>query len=335
MKKVRMAVLGMGRQGQIHSKNIAYRIPEAQLVCVSDVTMERAQLVGIDGIELYDDYTNILPRDDIDAIIIATSTDTHEQVIRDTAEAGKDMFCEKPIATTLKAIDELLRIVEKAAVRFQVGFNRRFDPTFQRVRSHVESGKVGQPYIVNITSRDPEPPSLEYLKVCGGIFFDTTVHDFDMARYVTGDEIVEVYATGNVLVDKRIGELGDLDTTMVTLKFKSGAVGSINNSRRTGYSYDQRVEVFGSKGCAIAQNETPNRVELTDPDGTHRDVPLYFNIERYPEAFFGEVNAFVQSIVDKKPVPVTGRDGRTAVALSMAAKKSWQENRPVKLEEIR
>lgn len=334
MDKVRMAVLGMGRQGQIHSKNIAYRIPEAELVCVSDVTMDRAGQVGIDGVELYDDHTRILARDDIDAIIIATSTDTHEQVIRDTTEAGKDMFCEKPIATTLKAIDELLRIVEKAGVRFQVGFNRRFDPTFQRVRSHVESGKVGRPYIVNITSRDPEPPSLEYLKVCGGIFFDTTVHDFDMARFVTGDEIVEVYATGNVLVDKRIGELGDLDTTMVTLKFKSGAVGSINNCRRTGYSYDQRVEVFGSKGCAIAHNETPNRVELTDPDGTHRDVPLFFNIERYPEAFFGEVNAFVKSIVNKKPVPVTGKDGRIAVALSMAAKKSWQENRPVKLEEI-
>jgi myo-inositol 2-dehydrogenase/D-chiro-inositol 1-dehydrogenase len=334
MKKVRMAVLGMGRQGQIHSKNIAHRIPEAELVCVSDVTMDRARQVGIDGVELYDDYTKILARDDIDAVIIATSTDTHEEVIRNTTAAGKDMFCEKPIATTLEAIDELLGIVEKAGVRFQVGFNRRFDPTFRRVREHVESGRVGKPFIVNITSRDPEPPSLEYLKVCGGIFFDTTVHDFDMARFVTGDEIVEIYATGNVLVDKRIGELGDLDTTMVTLKFKNGAVGSINNSRRTGYSYDQRVEVFGSKGCAIAQNETPNRVELTDPDGTHRDVPLYFNIERYPEAFFGEVNAFVQSIVNKKPVPVTGRDGRIAVALSMAAKKSWQENRPVKLEEI-
>jgi myo-inositol 2-dehydrogenase/D-chiro-inositol 1-dehydrogenase len=155
-----------------------------------------------------------------------------------------------------------------------------------------------------------------------------------MARFVTGDEIVEIYATGNVLVDKRIGELGDLDTTMVTLKFKNGAVGSINNSRRTGYSYDQRVEVFGSKGCAIAQNERPNRVELTDPNGTHRDVPLYFNIERYPEAFFDEVNALVQSNVNDEAVPVTGADGRIAVALSMAAKKSWQENRPVKLEEI-
>lgn len=324
----------MGRQGQIHSKNIAYRIPEAELVAVSDVTMERAGLVGIEGVDLYDDYTKILAREDIDAVVIATSTDTHEEVIRAAAEAGKDMFCEKPIATTLEAIDEVLEVVKKAGVRFMVGFNRRFDPTFSRVRALVEDGTVGDPMIVNITSRDPQPPHLEYLKVCGGIFFDTTVHDFDMARFLSGEEIVEVYATGSVLVDERIGELGDLDTTMVTLKFASGAVGSINNSRRTGYSYDQRIEVFGKKSCAFGNNETPTRVEYVNPEGTHSDVPLYFNIERYPEAFFGEMYAFVQSIVSDSPVPVGGDDGRKAVVLSMAARKSYDENRPVKVSEI-
>ncbi len=334
MKKVRVGVLGMGRQGQIHSQNVAFRIPEAELVCAADISMERVKQVGIEGIDLYDDYKKVLARDDIDAVIIATATDTHEQVIKDTVAAGKDMFCEKPIATTLEAIDEVLGIVKKGGVRFMVGFNRRFDPTFKRVREHVEKGNVGKPFIVNITSRDPKPPHLEYLKVCGGIFFDTTVHDFDMARFLSGDEIVEVYATGNVLVDERIGELGDLDTTMVTLKFKNGAVGSINNCRQTGYSYDQRVEVFGSKGCAVGNNETPNRVELTNPEGTHSDVPLYFNIERYPEAFFGEVEAFIHSIVNDEAVPVTGEDGRKAVVLSMAAKKSWQGNRPVRAEEI-
>lgn len=324
----------MGRQGQIHSKNIAYRIPEAELVAVSDVTMERAELVGIEGVDLYDDYKQILAREDIDAVVIATSTDTHEEVIRAAAAAGKDMFCEKPIATTLEAIDEVLEVVKKAGVRFMVGFNRRFDPTFSRVRALVEDGTVGDPMIVNITSRDPQPPHLEYLKVCGGIFFDTTVHDFDMARFLSGDEIVEVYATGSVLVDERIGELGDLDTTMVTLKFASGAVGSINNSRRTGYSYDQRIEVFGKKSCAFGNNETPTRVEYVNPEGTHSDVPLYFNIERYPEAFFGEMHAFVQSIASDSPVPVGGDDGRKAVVLSMAARKSYDENRPVKVSEI-
>jgi len=334
MKQVRMAVLGMGRQGQIHSKNIAYRIPEAELVAVSDISKELAGKVGIDGVDLYDDYRKILERDDIDGVVIATSTDTHEEVIRATAQAGKAMFCEKPIATTLEAIDDVLGVVEKAGVKFMVGFNRRFDPTFSRVRSLVEDGTVGKPMIVNITSRDPQPPHLEYLKVCGGIFFDTTVHDFDMARFVSGDEIVEVYATGSVLVDERIGELGDLDTTMVTLKFASGAVGSINNSRKTGYSYDQRVEVFGDRSCAFAGNETPTRVHYVNPQGTHSDVPLYFNIERYPEAFYGEVKAFVDCLVNDTAPPVTGVDGRKAVVLSMASRKSYEENRPVPVSEI-
>jgi myo-inositol 2-dehydrogenase/D-chiro-inositol 1-dehydrogenase len=334
MERVRLAVLGMGRQGQIHSKNIAYRIPEAELVAVSDITMELADKVGIDGVDRYDDYRKIMERDDIDAVVIATSTDTHEEVIRAAAEAGKDMFCEKPIATTLEAIDDVLEVVKKSGVKFMVGFNRRFDPTFGRVRQLVDDGTVGKPMIVNITSRDPQPPHLEYLKVCGGIFFDTTVHDFDMARFLSGDEIVEVYATGSVLVDERIGELGDLDTTMVTLKFKSGAVGSINNSRKTGYSYDQRVEVFGDKSCAFGGNETPTRVHYVNPEGTHSDVPLYFNIERYPEAFFGEIKAFTDCLVNNTDPPVSGIDGRKAVALSMAARKSYEENRPVKVSEI-
>jgi len=188
--------------------------------------------------------------------------------------------------------------------------------------------------IINITSRDPKPPHLEYLKVCGGIFFDTSVHDFDMARFLSGEEIYEVYATGSVLVDEQIGALGDLDTTMITLKFESGAVGSINNSRMTGYSYDQRVEVFGKKSCAFGNNETPTRVEYTNPQGHHSDVPLYFNIERYPEAFFGEIRAFADCIINDTPPPVGGEDGRKAVVLSMAAKKSWQENRPVHISEI-
>ena len=334
MERVRLAVLGMGRQGQIHSKNIAYRIPEAELVAVSDITMELADKVGIDGVDRYDDYRKIMERDDIDAVVIATSTDTHEEVIRAAAEAGKDMFCEKPIATTLEAIDDVLQVVKQSGVKFMVGFNRRFDPTFGRVRQLVDDGTVGKPMIVNITSRDPQPPHLEYLKVCGGIFFDTTVHDFDMARFLSGDEIVEVYATGSVLVDERIGELGDLDTTMVTLKFKSGAVGSINNSRKTGYSYDQRVEVFGDKSCAFGGNETPTRVHYVNPEGTHSDVPLYFNIERYPEAFFGEIKAFTDCLVNNTDPPVSGIDGRKAVALSMAARKSYEENRPVKVSEI-
>lgn len=334
MQRARLAVLGMGRQGQIHSRNVAHMIPEAELVCASDISMERVQQIGVEGVELYDDYRRVLARKDLDGVVIATSTDTHEEVIRATADAGLHMLCEKPIATTLPAIDALLQVVDKAGVKFMVAFNRRFDPTFLRVRHLVANGTVGDPMIVNITSRDPKPPHLEYLMVCGGIFFDTAVHDFDMARYLSGLEIEEVYATGSVLVDERIGELGDLDTTMITLRFAGGAVGSINNSRQTGFSYDQRVEVMGKKATAFGGNETPTRVEYIDPAGTHSDVPLYFNMERYPAAFLGEMQGFVDCIRNDTVPPSTGHDGRTAVALSMAARKSYDEHRPVKLAEI-
>lgn len=334
MDKVRLAVLGMGRQGQIHSKNIAYGVSEAELVCASDVSMERVQKIGIGGADLYDDYRRVLERKDLHGVVVATSTDTHEEVVRAVADAGLHILCEKPIATTLPAIDALLDHVDGAGVKFMVAFNRRFDPTFARVRQLIADGTVGAPMIVNITSRDPAPPHLEYLKVCGGIFFDTSVHDFDMARYLSGLEIEEVYATGSVLVDDRIGELGDLDTTMITLRFAGGAVGSINNSRRTGFSYDQRIEVMGTKATAFGGNEQPSRASWIDPAGIHSDVPLYFNVERYPAAFLGEMQGFVDCIRNDTAPPATGHDGRTAVALSMAARKSWEEHRPVRLEEI-
>jgi myo-inositol 2-dehydrogenase/D-chiro-inositol 1-dehydrogenase len=309
-------------------------IPEAELVCASDVSMDRVERIGIDGVELYDDYRRVLDRDDLDGVVVATSTDTHEEVVRAAADAGLHMICEKPIATTLSAIDELLAVTNRAGVKFMVAFNRRFDPTFARVRALVADGTVGDPMIVNITSRDPEPPHFEYLKVCGGIFFDTAVHDFDMARYLSGLEIEEVYAMGSVLVDERIGSLGDVDTTMISLRFAGGAVGSINNSRRTGFSYDQRVEVMGSKSTAFGGNETPSRAFYIDPAGTHSDVPLYFNMERYPAAFRGEMQGFVDCIRNDTDPPATGHDGRTAVALSMAARRSFEEHRPVRLEEI-
>lgn len=334
MGKVRLAVLGMGRQGQIHSKNVAYMIPEAELVCASDISMERVGACPVQGIDLYDDYRKVLERDDVDGVVIATSTDTHDEVIRATAAAGKHILCEKPIATTLEAIDSVLEFVTEKGVKFMVAFNRRFDPTFKKVREMVADGSAGEPMIVNITSRDPKPPHLEYLKVCGGIFFDTSVHDFDMARYLSGYEIEEVYATGSVMVDERIGQLGDLDTTMISLRFSNGAVGSINNSRQTGFSYDQRVEVCGKTRTVFGRNETPTRVEYIDPQGTHSDVPLYFNIERYPAAFLGEMQGFVDCIMNDTAPPSTGRDGRIAVALSMAARKSYDEHRPVKLSEI-
>lgn len=332
MKKVRIGILGAGRQGQIHSRSVAYRIPEAELVAVSDVIKESLENINIDGVALYEDHNKIFQDETIDAVIIASSTDTHEEMIIEACKAGKHIFCEKPIALEMEAIDRVLNIVEESGVKFMIGFNRRFDPSFAKVHQVVIDGKIGTPQILSITSRDPKPPHLEYLKVSGGIFFDTTVHDFDMARYVMQDEIVEVYATGNTLISEDIKNLGDLDTTMVLLKFKNGAVGSINNSRQAVYGYDQRVEVFGSSGTTIAHNEKETQVEVIDSDGAHTEKPLYFNTERYPEAFFNEIKEFVDAVYYDKDIPVGGRDAKISVLLSMAAQKSYKENKPIKID---
>ncbi len=332
MKKVRIGILGAGRQGQIHSKNIAYRIPEAELVAVSDVMKESLENINIDGVALYDDYNAIFQDKTIDAVIIASSTDSHEQMIIEACKAKKHIFCEKPIALEMEVIDKVLDIVKESGVKFMIGFNRRFDPSFAKIHKIVVDENIGKPQILSITSRDPKPPHLEYLKVSGGIFFDTTVHDFDMARYVMQDEIVELYATGNTLISDDIKNLGDLDTTMVLLKFKNGAVGSINNSRQAVYGYDQRVEVFGSAGTAIAHNEKSTQVEVIDSNGGHTEKPLYFNTERYPEAFFNEIKEFVNAIYHDKETPVSGKDAKISVLLSMAAQKSYKENKPVKID---
>lgn len=337
VKEVRIGIIGMGRQGKIHSRNIVSRIEGARLVCVSDIYIDSAKefVASLDrSIDVYEDYRDIIKREDVDAVIIASPTTTHEQVITDAANANKHIFCEKPIAPDLATTDRLIELVEKTGVKFMVGFNRRFDPTFKRVKDLVVNGNVGEPQILLITSRDPAPPHLEYLKASGGIFFDTTIHDFDMARYLVDDEVTEVYATGNVLVDPRVKEFGDLDTTMVTLKFKNGAIASINNSRQAVYGYDQRVEVFGSKGSAQAFNETPNTVMLFDEDGVHSDKPLYFNEQRYPESFVNEVSAFVECIRNNTAPPVAGIDGKIPVLMAMAAKKSFDENRPITIDSI-
>lgn len=332
MKKVRIGVLGAGRQGQIHAKNIAYMIPEAKLVAVADPYKANLEKIDIEGVDLYDDCDKIFNDSSIDAVIIASSTDSHEEMIMKACKAKKHIFCEKPIALEMNAIDTSLKTIKDSGVKFMIGFNRRFDPSFTKISNMVKDGKVGQPHILSITSRDPNPPHLDYLKVCGGIFFDTTVHDFDMARYLMNDEIEEIYATGNSLISKDIKELGDLDTTMVLLKFKNGAVGSINNSRQAVYGFDQRVEVFGSEGSLIGNNKTETQVEFKDKKGGHTDKNLYFFTERYPEAFLYQIKHFVDAIVNDTETPVTGKDAKIAVLLSMAAKKSYEEKRPITMD---
>ena len=334
-RKVKMAVIGTGRMGSVHTRNIVRYIPEADLVAVCDIRLEVAQAVADElGIQrVVKDYHDLLSDPEIEAILIATNTDTHAFIMKDVAGAGKHIFCEKPLALELDKIDDALEAVENAGVKLQVGFNRRFDKSFQKVHEMVCSGEIGQPCILRITSRDPDLPAMEYLRISGGIFLDMTIHDFDMARFQVG-EIEEVYVMGGVLIDPKINEFGDIDTTVVTLKFANGAVGTIDNSRRAVYGYDQRLEVFCSNGTAIAENERENVAVKGVADGFHSSrVPLFF-MNRYAACYVEEVRQFVEAVRDNKPTPIDGNDGRAAVVLGYAAWKSFHENRPVKVNEI-
>ena len=334
-RKVRIAVIGTGRMGSVHVRNIARLIPEADLVAVCDIRLEVAQAVA-DEIGLrrvVRDYHELLTDNDIEAILIASSTDTHAFMMKDVAEAGKHIFCEKPLALELDNIDEALAAVEKAGVKLQVGFNRRFDKSYQRVHEIVASGEIGRPCILKITNRDPDFPAMEFMRASGGIFLDLAIHDFDMVRFQLG-EVLEVYAAGGVLLDPKLNEFGDIDTDVVILKFANGAVGTIDNSRKAVYGYDQRLEVFCSNGTAMAGNEAETTAIKGNRDGFLSAKPPYFFMQRYAPCYVEEVRQFVECVREDKPTPTNGADGRAAVVLGYAAWKSLRENRPVKITEI-
>jgi myo-inositol 2-dehydrogenase/D-chiro-inositol 1-dehydrogenase len=333
---VRIGLIGAGRIGRVHAEHLANRIPEANLVAVSDIFVEAAEKLASDFQipAAYKDHRRMMEDKTIEAVVICSSTDTHAMMIAEAATVGKHIFCEKPIDHDLSKIDHVLAVVEQAGVKLQVGFNRRFDPNFQRVREIVAAGEIGEPHILRITSRDPGPPPIEYIKVSGGIFLDMTIHDFDMARFLMGEEVEEIYATGGVRVDPQIGEAGDIDTAIITLRFENGAIGTIDNSRKAVYGYDQRVEVFGSEGVVMVSNNTPHSAVVSNPSGVHAPLPLFFFIERYTEAYVAEMKEFVECIQQDTTPPVTGIDGRIPVVMGYAAKMSFDENRPVKLSEV-
>ena len=333
---INVGVLGAGRIGRVHAANLMYRIPEANLVAIADIFVEAAESAAAEmGIpSAVQDHRLILEDPTIDAVLICSSTDTHAPLIVEAAEAGKQIFCEKPIAHDLADIDRALAAADRAGVKLMIGFNRRFDPNFARVREVVAEGGIGEPHILRIISRDPAPPPIDYIKVSGGIFLDMTIHDFDMARFLVGAEVEAVYAVGGVMVDPAIGEAGDIDTALITLHFENGVLGSIDNSRQAVYGYDQRVEVFGSKGAVSADNDYPNSVTVSDSGRVHRDLPLHFFLERYTPAYVNEVKAFVDCVLNDTPPPVSGIDGRIPVVMGLAAKRSLAEGRPVRLDEI-
>ena len=335
-ERLTLGLIGAGRIGELHAGHLSFRIPQADLRIVADVVEEVAQRVAARFRipEAISDYHAILENPDIRAVLICSPTETHAQMTEEAAAAGKHIFCEKPIDLDLDKIDRALAAVEQAGVLFQVGFNRRFDSNFRRVREAIQSGEIGEPHLLHIVSRDPAPMPIEYLKVSGGIFVDMTIHDFDMARYLIGSEVEEVYATGGVRVDEAIGELDDLDTALVVLKFADRTIGTIDNSRRAVYGYDQRVEVLGSKGSISTTNNFPNTAVVSGQDRIYRDLPLNFFMERYLDSYLEEMIQFVDAVLTGAPSPVPGIDGRTAVLLGLAARKSYDENRPVLLDEF-
>ncbi len=333
---LKIGVIGAGRIGVLHARNLAYRVPRANVAAVADVDEEAAQRCAAQcgAGTAVSDYHALLDDPEIAAVAVCSSTDTHARIIEEAAQAGKHIFCEKPIDHSLEKIDRALAAVEDAGVKLQVGFNRRFDANYRRVRDAVAAGEIGDPHLVHIISRDPAPPPIEYIKVSGGIFLDMTIHDFDMARFLIGAEVDEVFTAAGVMVDPAIGEAGDLDTAVIMLKFANGVIGTIDNSRQAVYGYDQRVEVFGSNGAVSTENNYPNTAIVSGPGRIQRDLPLNFFIERYTESYVTELEAFVDAVLDGQPVPVAGPDGRAPVIIALAARKSYDENRPVRLDEI-
>lgn len=337
MEKLRVGIIGGGRIGKVHAKSITNLVPSATIIAIADPFMNKnleewAKNIGIN--ETYKDPYDIINHKDIDAVLICSPTATHTELIQAAAKAKKHIFCEKPVDTDLKRIDETMKVVRENKVLFQIGFNRRFDHNHAAVKKAVEENKIGDVHIIKITSRDPEPPSAEYVKGSGGIFLDMMIHDFDMARYLSGSEVKEVYATGAVLIDPEIGKAGDVDTAMVMLTMENGALTIIDNSRQAVYGYDQRTEVFGSKGCAKVENDRKSLIELSTKDSVESEKPLFFFLERYMDSYATEIIDFINSVQTGSPIKCGIEDAVRPVEIALAASKSLKEHRPVLISEV-
>jgi myo-inositol 2-dehydrogenase/D-chiro-inositol 1-dehydrogenase len=317
---VAIGVVGAGRIGRIHAGFLAGRVEGASLAGVQDVRPDAAAALAEElGVPAFDSVEWMLADPGVEAVAICSSTDTHAELATAAARAGKAIFCEKPLSLELADVDRVGAAVAEAGVPFQIGFNRRFDPSHRSVHDAVTGGTVGDPHLVRITSRDPFPPPLDYVRVSGGMFLDMTIHDFDMARFVTGSEVVEVYARGSVRIEPSYREVGDVDTAVVVLEHENGCVTAIDNSRRSGYGYDQRVEAFGSRGMAVSENPAVMTTEF---------------LERYAVSYELEWEAFVASLQNGHEPPVGIEDARAPLVIGLAAWRSLRERRPVRVEEV-
>lgn len=324
----KLALLGAGRIGKVHARAIA-EDKRAKLVAVVDAMADAAQAIADSAGCKVSTIDAVEADKDIDAVIICTPTNTHADLIERFAKAGKAIFCEKPIDLDVDRAKACLETVRKTGAKVMLGFNRRFDPHFQAVRKAIDDGRIGKVEMVTITSRDPGPPPAEYIKVSGGVFRDMTIHDFDMARFLLGEEIVSVMAAGAVLVDPKIGELGDFDSASLILTTKSGRQAMISNSRRASYGYDQRIEVHGSLGSVSAENQRPVSIEIANKDGYTRPPLHDFFMTRYTAAYAAEISAFIDSLEKGTPLSPSAEDGVIALALADAALRATKEGKAV------
>ncbi|WP_026618795.1 myo-inositol 2-dehydrogenase / D-chiro-inositol 1-dehydrogenase [Ensifer sp. WSM1721] len=325
---VKFGLLGAGRIGKVHAKAVTGN-PNARLVAVADAFPAAAEAIAnAYGCEVRT-IDEIEAAGDIDAVVICTPTDTHADLIERFARAGKAIFCEKPIDLDVDRVKACLKVVSETKAKLMVGFNRRFDPHFMAVRKAIDDGRIGEVEMVTITSRDPGAPPVDYIKRSGGIFRDMTIHDFDMARFLLGEEPVSVTATAAVLVDKAIGEAGDYDSVSAILQTASGKQAIISNSRRATYGYDQRIEVHGSKGAVAAENQRPVSIEIATGEGYTRPPLHDFFMTRYTEAYANEIENFIAAIEKGAEITPSGKDGLAALALADAAVRSVKEKRQI------
>ena len=328
---MRIAILGAGRIGQVHARAVA-SVPGATLVAVAEPVAEMAnQMRDQFGCDIRE-IDEVAASDDVDAVVICTPTDTHAELIEQFTAAGKAVFCEKPIDLKVDRVRACLKKVEAAGGRLMVGFNRRFDPDFMALKSAIDDGRIGEVEMITLTSRDPGPPPYEYIIRSGGIFRDMMIHDFDIARWLLGEEVTMVQAAASVLTDPEIGKLGDYDSANVILTTASGKQCTITNTRRAAYGYDQRIEVLGSKGTVAARNTHEANIEIADASGYHRPPLLNFFMTRYVAAYANEIAAFVQALESGAEMPTRGIDGLKALELAEAALQSIQTGSAIRTE---
>ena len=335
---LKIGIIGAGRIGKVHLESISYHVKNATVTAMADPFMneETEKLIRSYGVsKVTKDYQDILNDKDIDAVLVCSSTDTHAAISIEAINAGKHVFCEKPVDHSIEKIQAVAdALKEHPDIKFQVGFNRRFDHNFAAIRKAYDDGKIGEAHILKITSRDPEPPNPAYIKVSGGIFLDMTIHDFDMACFLTDSDVEELYVNSAVLVDPAIGEQGDVDTAIITMKMANGALAVIDNSRKAAYGYDQRAELFGSKGMVATSNDTVSSAVISNADGVTGEKPLFFFLERYMDSFSEEMRQFTEAVINDTEVPVGIHAGLQSVKIGLAARKSVEEHRPVKISEI-